>query len=213
MRRTFASLLLSTSALAACGDDGGSGVRVDARPVGMDAPVECQAEAAYGMPTLADSFAGRDVETMPEVVYYNGSMNTDYDDLTIELYKGFGAFTKTEIEPGTIQLTGDEADYYTCGACVLIYANWNRDTEEAAMIYLAIGGTLTISQVTPNIQGTLLNASFVHVDIDEEGASTPSPDACASSIEQVAFDAVVETDPPKAFAPGPRARARHRAHR
>ncbi len=195
--------------LAACGDDGGSG-RADARPVGMDAPIECQAEAAYGTPPLDEPYAGRDADTNPEQMYFNGSMNADYDDLTIELYKGFGVFTDTEIIATTVQLSGDEADYYTCGACVLIYANWDRDLEEAAMVYLAIGGSLTITQVTPNIQGTLLNASFVHVDIDEEGASSPSPDACASSISQVAFDAVVETDPPKAFAPGPRARGRHR---
>ena len=175
----------------------------------MDAPVECQAEAAYGMPTFADAYAGRDLDTNPESAYYNGSMNMDFDDLTIELYKGYGAFAETEIVPTSVQLTGEEADYFTCGACVLIYANWDRDAEEAEMVYLAIGGTLTISQVSPNLQGTLLNASFVHVDIDDEGASMPSPDACASSIASASFDAVVETDPPK-FAPGPRPRAHHR---
>lgn len=212
MRRILFASLFVTS-LAACGDDGGGSGSPDARIVGMDAPVECLAEVAYGTPTLADAFAGRDVDTNPELVYYNGSMNADYDDLTIELYKGFGAFTETEIVPTTIQLTGDEADYYTCGACVLIYANWNRDTEEAGMVYLAIGGTLNLTQVTPNIQGTLINASFVHVTIDEEGASSPAPDNCASSIASTSFDVVVETDPPTAFAPGPRPRARHRLHR
>lgn len=208
MRR---SLFVFVTVLAACGDDGGSSV-VDARQVGVDAPVECTAEAAYGTPTAADAYAGRDVDTNPELVYYNGSLNTDYDDLTIELYKGYGAFTDTEIIPTTVQLSGDEAAYETCGACVLIYANWNRETEEADMVYLAIGGTLNITQVSPNIQGTIINASFVHVFIDEEGASSPSPDACASTIESVAFDAVVETDAP-AFAPGSASKRRHRHHR
>lgn len=207
--RTVLISLFVTASLAACGDDGGSSV-ADARQVGMDAPVECQADTAYGNPTLADVLAGRDLDTNPESEYFNGSMNMDFDDLTIELYKGYGVFTKGEIVPTSVQLTGDEADYFTCGACVLIYANWDRDAETAEMVYLAIGGTLDITQVSPNITGTLLNASFIHVDIDSDGASTPSPDACASTIAQVAFDSVVTTDPPAAFAPSRHPRGRHR---
>lgn len=207
----FASLTSLASLLAACGDDGG-GSAIDARIVGQDAPVECKATAAYGTATLADQYAGRDLDTNPEAAYVNGSMNTDFDDLTVELYKGYGVFTDTEIVPTTVQLTGEEAAYETCGACVLIYANWDRDLGEAEMVYLAIGGTLTITQVSPNLQGTLLNASFVHVDIDTDGVSTPSPDQCASTIEQASFDAVVMTDPPM-FAPATRHRPHHRRRR
>lgn len=200
----FASLFVVS--LAACGDDGGKAT-VDARQVGSDAPVECAAEVAYGDPTAADAYAGRDLDTNPESIYYNGSMNMDYDDLSIELYKGYGAFAETEIVAGTVQLTGEEAAYETCGACVLIYANWDREAETSDMIYLAIGGTLNITSVSPNITGNILNATFVHVDIDDEGVSTPSADQCMSSIASFAFDAVVETDPPQAFAP-----AKHRLH-
>jgi hypothetical protein len=191
---------LVVTALAACGDDGGKGT-TDARIVGMDAPVECQAEASYGTPPAGEPYATRDLDVNPENMLYNASMNMDYDDLTIELYKGYGAFETTEIVPGTVQLTGDEAAYETCGACVLIYANWDRDAQEAEMTYLAIGGTLNITSITPNITGNILNASFVHVDIDEEGVSTASPDLCASTISSFAFDTVVMTDAP-AVAPG-----------
>ena len=212
MRRIlFASLLSSSLTLVACGDDGGSG-SADARIVGMDAPVECQAEAAYGTPTLADPLAGRDVDTNPESAYFNGSMNTDYDDLTIELYKGFGVFTDTEIIPATVPLTGDEASYDDCGACVMIYANWDRDLETAEMVYIGVGGTLNITQVSPNIQGNLVNVTFEHIVEAADGSFVKAPDNCASSIASVSFDAVVMTDPPQAFAPGPRARA-HRRHR
>jgi hypothetical protein len=201
MRRLLlASLFASSSMLvAACGDDGGSKL-VDARPVGMDAAVECAAAEAYGDPTLTEMFAGRDADTNPETAYVGGSLNMDYDDLVIELYKGFGVFTDTEIVPTTVQLTGDEGSYDDCGACVLIYANYSVDTEEYEMLYIAIGGTLNITQVTPNIQGNLINASFVHVTIDSEGVSTPSPDNCASTIEGASFDTPVMTDEP-AFAP------------
>lgn len=199
---TTSPLLLGSlfvASLAACGDDGGSG-SADARIVGMDAPVECKAAAAYGTVTLSDPIAGRDVETNPETLYYIGSMNTDIDDLAIELYKGFGVFADTEIIPTSVQLTGEEAAYETCGACVLINANWSAETEESEMIYLAIGGTLNITQVTPNIQGNLINASFVHVTIDDEGVSMVSPDNCAATIEGASFDTPVMTDEP-AFAP------------
>lgn len=190
---SFASIALTS--LVACGDDGGSTTRVDARIVGEDAPVQCEALAAYGTPTLADMYAGRDLDTNPEAAYVNGSMNTDYDDLTVELYKGYGVFTDTEIVPTTVTLSGDEANYDTCGACVMLYANWNRDTSEAEQLYIAIGGTLNITQVSPNLQGNLLNATFEHIVEDVDGY-VKAPDNCMSSIESVSFDAVVMTDPP-----------------
>lgn len=198
MRRLlFASLFVSSSMLvAACGDDGGSTL-VDARPVGMDAPVECAAAAAYDNPTLTELFAGRDADTNPETAYVGGSMNMDYDDLVVELYKGFGVFTDTEIIPTTVQLTGDEGSYDDCGACVLIYANYSLDTGEYEMLYIAVGGTLNITQVSPNLQGNILNATFEHIVEDADGAFVKAPDTCASSIASVSFDALVETDPPK----------------
>jgi hypothetical protein len=216
MRRfVFASLFVPSLVVlgAACGDDGGSGP-TDARHVGSDAPVECAADAAYGSPKGADAYALRDADTNPENIFYNGSMNMDYDDLTVELYKGYGTYADTEIVTGTVQLTGDESAYDTCGACVLIYANWDRDAETADMTYLAIGGTLNITSLSPNITGNILNATFVHVDIDSEGVSTPSPDACMSSVASFSFDTMVETQAPDAFAPSlHRPHGRHHRHR
>jgi hypothetical protein len=191
-------LLVSVAAsLVACGDDGGSGSNTDARIVGMDAAIECEAEQAYGTPTLTEMYAGRDLDTNPETAYVNGSINTDYDDLTIELYKGFGVFTDTEIIATTVTIGGDEANYDTCGACVMLYANWNRETSEAEQLYIAIGGTLNITQVSPNFQGNLLNATFERIVEDADGAYVKAPGNCMSSIASVSFDAVVETDPPK----------------
>jgi hypothetical protein len=193
MRILLASLVL----LVGCGDDGGSGPRTDARIVGVDAPVECLADAAYGSPTLAEVYAGRDADTNPETAYVNGSLNTDYDDLTVELYKGYGAFETTELVPTTVTLGGDDANYDTCGACVMLYANWDRDLEQAEQLYIGIGGTLNITQVSPNLTGNLVNVTFEHIVEDADGSYVKAPDNCLSSIASVSFDAVVMTDPPK----------------
>ncbi|MFN0253446.1 MAG: hypothetical protein ACKV2T_41640 [Kofleriaceae bacterium] len=196
MNRILPAFLVAYS-LIACGDDGGSGTGADARIVGMDAALECEVDEAYGTPTLAEVYAGRDLDTNPESAYINGSINTDFDDLTIELYKGFGVYTDGELVPTTVTIGGDEANYDTCGACVMLYANWNRETSEAEQLYIAIGGTLNITQVAPNFQGTLLNATFERIVEDADRAYVKAPGNCVSSIASVSFDAVVETDPPK----------------
>lgn len=197
--RTAALLVPAlVSVLAACGDDGGSGVRIDARIIGDDAPPPdarpCLAPQ-LGALTPMDEYAERDADTNPEYIYYDAAINADpqYDYISLELYKGYGAFTDGEIEPQTIQLTGDEAAFESCGACVLIHADYDEDQETAlGGTYLAVGGALDITGVSPNLRGTLINAQFAQITIDDEGVSTPTG-ACATEVASFAFDFPVTT--------------------
>jgi len=167
-------------------------------------PVEhggCQATADYGAATIGQAQASADfadpcvTNVPPEFIGYQGTLNADAspDVLDIELYKGFGVFTTGEIRTGTYTITGDEANYATCGVCVLLLADVNTTSGAPGSLYMATGGTVNITSVSPNITGTLSNMTFVHVDIDSTTfQSTPNADNCPSAITSLSFDALVE---------------------
>ncbi|MDX2090505.1 MAG: hypothetical protein SFX73_21785 [Kofleriaceae bacterium] len=193
--------ILRTSSLlitfAACGGDGKT--TPDARLLG-DAPADarpCGATPQYGMPTPMNEIATRDADTMPESIYYESALNADpqYDALTIQLFKGYGAFEKGEIEPKLIPLNTVEAQFETCGACVVLYADYDDATGETlGGTYLASGGSLNLQGVSPNIKGLLLNTRLVEVMIDDDtGVSTPIGE-CATEISSFAFDFPVTTE-------------------
>ena len=124
-------------------------------------------------------------------------MNADpkFDNLSLQLFKGLGAFTTGEIVPGVVALSGAESNYETCGACVLIYTDLDPDAgfmEDS--VYMATGGTINLMTLTPNIKGTLSNVTFTHVTIDADTFhSTPVGD-CESVLMSMAFDFPVTTD-------------------
>lgn len=103
--------------------------------------------------------------------------------MLIELYNGFGVFG-AGITTGTYTLTGDELDYATCGVCVRLYTEADPDDG-----YLATGGTVTVTALSPNLVVDLSDLTFEHVTIDPTTfASTPHADSCTSTMTSAPFD-------------------------
>jgi hypothetical protein len=114
------------------------------------------------------------------------------DELDIQLYSGLGVFP-TGITPGTYTLAGADLDYSTCGLCVLIYENIDAQTNYRG-VYMATGGTVTLTSVDGHFAGSADHLTFEHVNIDENTlVSTPDPDDCRSAVDGVSFD--VPLDP------------------
>ncbi len=189
------ALLVASVLLVACGDGGQT--RPDATMIVQpDAPPEpCGATPMYGTVTPAGETASRDLDVNPTEIYYDAELNMDalVDSLSLQLFKGLGAFTAGEIVPGVVALSGPEANYETCGACVLLYVDLDPESGTENGVYMATGGTINLMTLTPNIKGTLSNVTFTHVSIDDETfASTPIGD-CDSMVTSMAFDFPVTT--------------------
>jgi hypothetical protein len=63
---------------------------------------------------------------------------------------------------------------------------------QAQQVYSAIAGTLSITAVAPDFAGTGTALVFEQYDIDD-GAPTPAPDKCMSSIAALSFSAPLAT--------------------
>lgn len=198
----FAALSVFLFAAACGGDDGGGDITLtpdaDTTP-SPDAPqqVTCTADSSYGTVTPAQQFGQADAATNPTQLVWGATLNADTmpDIVQLELYKGLGAFTNTEIVPGNYPLTGEELNYETCGVCVIFYTDADLNGTAFADNYFVTGGTVNITSVSPNITGTLTNLTLEHVTIDEANNyhSTPVGDGCNSAITSLAFDATVQT--------------------
>lgn len=199
----FAPLVVVSLMMVACGGGKEPPPMVIGQPdAAVDAPRPCLAEASYGTPTPMDEIGVRDLDVNPTEIYYEGALNADakYDSLSIQLFKGFGAYEAGEIVPGVIALQGAENNYETCGACVLVYVDIDPNNEYADEgIYMVDGGTLNIMSIEPTFKGRISNANFTHVTIDPDTfRSTPVGD-CASSIMTYDFDFALTTDSGMAF--------------
>jgi hypothetical protein len=122
--------------------------------------------------------------------------NTDAtpDFVSIELYQGFGVFTGA-IEPGVYDLTGEEAQYATCGACVLIHADVTGlpSAYNPTEYYMATGGTLVLDSVEGDLVGAVYDATFQRVTIDGTTyQSTPTDPACTTALQNVEFDTAIQ---------------------
>jgi hypothetical protein len=181
--------LLPAIPLLACGGDDGPSVTVvdaavDGRPI--DAAAACTAAASNPTPSFgSNQSAERSGSGSATVINYVGRLNADTmpDLLAIDLYAGYGAFQSGTIAPATINLTGVEADYATCGACVLILTDLHQQGSGAALtdIYLANGGTMNLTGAGSSLQATLSNVTFRQVMIGS-GGTTTNVGNCTSSL-------------------------------
>ena len=188
--------------LAACGDDGGSGVHV-VDGGGDAAPVNCLASASYASvtPTMPEFHSYMDDDAMTDF-YAFLDLNQDAmpDVMLIDLYAGFGAFEAGIPATGTtVQLTGAEASPDTCGACITIQVDYteNGSTEDqSTSTYIADGGTLNLTSATAtSFAGNLNNVTFKHVNVDSDLVATPHPDGCTATLASVSFSGMPEPDP------------------
>jgi hypothetical protein len=149
----------------------------------------CTAETDYGtvmpgQPAASSAATG---------YFYNAYLdpNANGDLVDLEFYGGSGAFSADGGSPdggvttGTFQIAGPELQYKTCGVCVLVFANSGAD------VYLATGGTVTLTALTPTLTGSVSNATFQHVLIDANYLSTPVGDDCVSKIDSMPFSSMV----------------------
>lgn len=199
MRTALVAVLSIPAFVAACGGGGGgnSGPN-DARQTRDAEDLTCLAAEGYGNATLTNQGAAQvpPEDGMPsEFMYMFGDLNADamFDAFYMELAAGYGAFTDTPIAPGTYELSGEESDYATCGVCAEIDADIN-DEGEISQIYFANGGSITINSITPNLSGTITNATFVHSNFDpDDGTTTPHQSGCQTTLTSASFDVMVET--------------------
>lgn len=191
--------LLPIIPLLACGGDDGGGVHVldasvDGRPI--DAPEACTAAASN--PSVADFGSNQRASSKgtgsAQEMNWFGPINADAmpDLLAIDLYAGYGAFEGMNISPKTITLTGVEADYASCGACVLLLTDLHQAGSGAAITdtYMANGGTLTLTSTATNFTGSLSNVTFRRVMIGSGGATT-NVGTCASGLDGGSFTAPI----------------------
>jgi len=156
----------------------------------------CQARAGYGNAIATDQRAvasGALSSGTPTFVRFSGALNADAapDQIVIRLAKDYGVFPG-EIITGTFDLAGPELGLASCGVCVTIAADVTDGVP--ASTYLATGGSVTITSVTPNLTGTLSNVTFEQVDVAGT-VSTAHPDPCKSAIETLSFNTSVTVEP------------------
>jgi hypothetical protein len=199
--RALTSFLSISFALIGCGggSDGTKVTLVDASPIGtVDAPgpVECLLPSSLGSVTPAmqeGHFAMSMGATTPDNYYLYADLNTDAspDVLLIDLYKGFGAFMSGfPTGPQAVSLTGAEASYDSCGACVMALTDYTMSGPTGDP-YFATGGTLNLTSVSnTSIAGTLSNVTLVHSTIDmDTNVTTAHPDGCTSTLGSISFSA------------------------
>ena len=104
----------------------------------------------------------------------------------VELYDDYGLFAATGFRTGTFPLTGTEAQYSTCGLCVLVHEPDAQGVTTAK--FLATGGTVTLASFSGRLTGTVTNLTLQHVDIAASFVSTPHPDGCTTAIDSITFD-------------------------
>tara|TARA_R110002096_G_scaffold436021_1_gene665218 strand:+ start:89555 stop:90223 length:669 start_codon:yes stop_codon:yes gene_type:complete len=114
------------------------------------------------------------------------------DLFIVELFAGFAPFEKG-LTTGTFQITGDQTDYNTCGACIGIFANL-PDKQAPEMVYTAQSGTLVITSVEGTFAGSFTpsggSASFVGFSFD--GDVFVREDSCTVSGGGATWNKAIE---------------------
>lgn len=122
-------------------------------------------------------------------VYQAINDDTLPDYFQVELYGGTDQFPGLP-EPGTYELSGANAQYSSCGVCVLLLADVDGDGIPS-QVFLATSGTVTVTSVASTVSGTYSNLVFEAVEIDPNSyVSTPAGE-CASASASGSFSAVV----------------------
>ena len=101
------------------------------------------------------------------------------------------------LAPGTYEIAGGETDFYACGACALVIADFDFAQMTFQQQLMASGGTLQLDQVSTTagemVSGTLTNAAFREVSLDDSTQTqTNVPGGCTTAIDSVSFSAQVQ---------------------
>ena len=204
MKLTSAFLILAASAFFACSDDTGTDPTPDAAVIPQCEPAgpagACTTDSNFCEAQLMNAGAVSDQGMGPDNpgrIFSGGLLNSEAtpDALELQLYAGLGAFPM-QITTGTFEITGAELNFATCGVCPLILADLDAGGVATGGVYLATGGTVTITSLRPNLAFEVSDLTFEHVEIDPMNnfESTPHPDGCQSAISAATFDSPITYD-------------------
>lgn len=151
-----------------------------------DVPGDCAVDADLGALALNDGamIIGDDWYTFYQAI--NDDLLPDF--FQIEVYGGTSQFPGLP-EPGTYDLSGDNAQYSTCGVCVLLLADSDGDGIPSET-YLATSGTVTLTQTGPGLVGVYTDLVFEQVEIDSETYISTPVGECATTSSAGAFSGV-----------------------
>lgn len=166
-------------AIVGCGS--GSGVPADAAKL-ADAydTARCLIKGDYGALGTVTGTAGMNAgATTITVVLDPGPPGKD--DFFIKLVPGKGVFA-AGVAAGTYPIAGVDTNFINCGLCTNLIADIIASSGPSKF-YFTDSGTMTLTQVTPPIQGSAQNLHFVEVDL----SGNVVPGGCTASIASVTF--------------------------
>jgi len=171
------ALTLALVILAACGDDGGAQVAIDA-PISIDAPYDtakCLIAGFYG-DLGAKSGSMAQGATTSTIVLDPGPPR---DSFFLKLNANKGVFA-AGLAPGTYTLAGADLSFTNCGACVNIVADISNTGP--TKFYFATAGMLTLTATQPPA-GSISHVTFTEVT----SAGTPVASGCTARIDAMTF--------------------------
>lgn len=208
--RLFSSLLVGSvtvgATIIACG--GSTPKKPDAKVTVIDSPGggsgSCAAAASYS-PSFGSAqgavnypAAGSGSTASPHYEDWDGGL-AQGTILDISLFAGYGGFGSGDIRNGTYTITGADAAYSTCGVCLTILADVTQSgsgssaTFNIGAFYTADSGSITLTNTTGTLAGSLSSVHFIHVGKDSKGnpADPPAVDSCTSMIASGNFSATL----------------------
>jgi hypothetical protein len=194
-----------TCLLAACGggDDGGGGADAAPGDAGVDAPaLRCNnplvdfelgdlGALEFRAEIEPNGAGGNYVDLFASIA--PGPM---VDVVSIQLWPGLGAFAGG-LAPGTYPIAGVETDFYSCGACAMVVADFDLVNNTFEQQLMASSGTLQIDMVSTTVgqmvTGSLTNARFREVTLnDQTQTQTDVAAGCTTEIDSVSFAATIQ---------------------
>jgi hypothetical protein len=170
---------LAVIAIVGCGS--GSGAPADA-PKLADAydTARCLIKGDYGALGAVTGTAGQNgPATTITVVLDPGPPGKD--DFFIKLVPGKGVFA-AGVAAGTYTIAGVDANFINCGLCTNLIADIVASSGPSKF-YFTDSCSMTLTSVTPPIQGSAQNLHFVEVDL----SGNVVPGGCTASIASVTF--------------------------
>jgi hypothetical protein len=159
--------------------DGGSlsgaldGGGADARPGEADAN---RSGCPDGLPADLGAVAplALDQNQTEEYYFVFASVSDEPDPVqqfAMRLYKDRGLFAGG-VEPGSYTISGDQADYQWCDACVFFFA---EKAELPYAMFMAQSGVIHLESVGAELTGTVEHLQMTMVDIPNDGGDCAGP--------------------------------------
>ncbi|MCE9578115.1 MAG: hypothetical protein K8W52_33625 [Deltaproteobacteria bacterium] len=174
-------------ALAACSNEVGGDPAPDAAQAADALPANCTAAADLGDlgprtgTPMASGVAGSRTVSVSMTVAGDAALR---DVLFLNLRVGRGAFAGGDPAPGTYPITGADADFDTCGACLTLIGDLVAG-QGPTQFYFATGGTVTLTSTAGHLTGSAADVTLQELDIN---SSQLVKGGCTSRVAAVSFD-------------------------